>query len=55
MHLPGVPLLLSYLLYTNLASDLSHSDDDDYYEHEQMDEPVSGRKKHVGVKWSEVR
>lgn len=50
MHLPGVPLLLSYLLYTNLASDLSHSDDDDYYEHEQMDEPDSSPKQDMEEK-----
>lgn len=45
MHLLGISLLLAYLLYTNLASDFSHSDYYDYYEQEQMDEPVSLRKK----------
>lgn len=40
MHLLGISLLLAYLLYTNLASDFSHSDYD-YYEQEQRDEPVS--------------
>lgn len=43
MHLLGIALFLAYLLYTNLASDFSHSDYDDYYEQEQMDEPVSWR------------
>ncbi|KAM6940139.1 vascular endothelial growth factor C [Xenentodon cancila] len=40
MHLLGISLLLAYLLYSNRASDLSHSN---YYEYEleQMDEPVS--------------
>lgn len=45
MHLLGISLLLAYLLYTNLASDFSHSHE--YYEYyeqeEQMDEPVSWR------------
>ncbi|KAM7393512.1 hypothetical protein PAMP_020376 [Pampus punctatissimus] len=41
MHLLGISLLLAYLLYTNLASDFSHSDYD-YYEQEQMvDEPLA--------------
>ncbi|KAL7404115.1 hypothetical protein ABVT39_009900 [Epinephelus coioides] len=44
MHLLGISLLLAYLLYTNLASDFSHSDYDDYYEQEQMDEPESSPK-----------
>ncbi|XP_075948153.1 vascular endothelial growth factor C [Anarhichas minor] len=44
MHLLGISLLLAYLLYTNLASDFSHSDYDDYYEQEQMDEPDSSPK-----------
>ncbi|KAF3687094.1 Vascular endothelial growth factor C [Channa argus] len=44
MHLVGIALLLTYLLYTNLASDFSHSDYDDYYEQEQMDEPDSPPK-----------
>ncbi|XP_074553631.1 vascular endothelial growth factor C [Halichoeres trimaculatus] len=39
MHLLGLTLLLAYLLYSNLASDFSHTDYYDYYEHEQMDEP----------------
>lgn len=43
MHLLGISLLLAYLLYTNLASDFSHSDYYDDYEQEQMDEPVSLR------------
>ncbi|XP_070684267.1 vascular endothelial growth factor C [Pempheris klunzingeri] len=39
MHLLGLSLLLAYLLYSNLASDFSHSD---YYDYEeQMDEPDS--------------
>lgn len=41
MHLLGISVLLAYLLYTNLASDFSHNDYYDYYEQEQMDEPVS--------------
>ncbi|KAE8301158.1 Vascular endothelial growth factor C [Larimichthys crocea] len=44
MHLLGISLLLAYLLYTNLASDFSHSDYYDYYEQEQMDEPDSSPK-----------
>lgn len=48
MHLLGISLLLAYLLYTNLASDFSHSDYDDYYEQEQMDEPVSLRESEAG-------
>ncbi|XP_053193262.1 vascular endothelial growth factor C [Scomber japonicus] len=43
MHLLGISLLLAYLLYTNLASDFSHSDYE-YYEQEQMDEPDSPPK-----------
>lgn len=41
MHLLGISLLLAYLLYTNLARDFSDTDYYDYYEQEQMDEPVS--------------
>ncbi|KAK2815484.1 hypothetical protein Q5P01_025951 [Channa striata] len=44
MHLVGIALLLAYLLYSNLASDFSRSDYDDYYEQEQMDEPDSPPK-----------
>nr|XP_020464669.1 vascular endothelial growth factor C-like isoform X2 [Monopterus albus] len=44
MRLLGLSLLLSYLLYTNLANDISHSDYEDYYEQEQMDEPDSPPK-----------
>ncbi|XP_028447186.1 vascular endothelial growth factor C [Perca flavescens] len=44
MHLLGISLLLAYLLYSNLASDFSHSDYYDYYEQEQMDEPDSSPK-----------
>lgn len=47
MHLLGISFLLAYLLYTNFASDFSHSDYDDYSEQEQMDEPVS-LAAHVG-------
>ncbi|XP_069568124.1 vascular endothelial growth factor C [Brachyistius frenatus] len=43
MHLLGISLVLAYLLYTNLASDFSHSDDEDY-DQEQMDEPDSPPK-----------
>ncbi|XP_034462042.1 vascular endothelial growth factor C [Hippoglossus hippoglossus] len=39
MHLLGISLLLAYLLYTNLASDFSHSDYQDDYTQEQEDEP----------------
>ena len=44
MHLLEISVILAYLLYTNLASDFSHNDYYDYYEQEQMDEPVSSRK-----------
>ncbi|XP_040043462.1 vascular endothelial growth factor C [Gasterosteus aculeatus] len=44
MHLLGISFLLAYLLYTNFASDFSHSDYDDYSEQEQMDEPDSSPK-----------
>ncbi|GAA6228708.1 vascular endothelial growth factor C isoform X1 [Lates japonicus] len=44
MHLLGISLLLAYLLYTNLASDFSHSDYHDYYEQEQTDESDSQPK-----------
>lgn len=45
MHLLGISVVLAYFLYTNLANDFTHSDYYDYYEQEQMDEPVSVRKK----------
>lgn len=41
MHLLGISLLLVYLLYANLARNFAHSDYYDYYEQEQMYEPVS--------------
>uniref|UniRef100_A0A667WGZ4 Vascular endothelial growth factor c n=1 Tax=Myripristis murdjan TaxID=586833 RepID=A0A667WGZ4_9TELE len=41
MHLLGISVVLAYFLYTNLANDFTHSDYYDYYEQEQMDEPVS--------------
>ncbi|XP_051242386.1 vascular endothelial growth factor C [Dicentrarchus labrax] len=51
MHLLGISLLLAYLLYSNLASDFSHSDYYDYYElQEQMDEPDSPLKPDVEQK-----
>lgn len=43
MHLLGICVLLVFLLFTNLASDFSRSDDyyyDYYYEQERTDEPV---------------
>lgn len=43
MHLLGICALLVFLLFTNLASDSSRSDDyyyDYYYEQERTDEPV---------------
>ncbi|XP_029359636.1 vascular endothelial growth factor C isoform X2 [Echeneis naucrates] len=44
MHLLGLSLLLTYLLYTNLASDFSASSFDEYYQQAQMDEPDSPPK-----------
>ncbi|KAM4585515.1 vascular endothelial growth factor C [Odontesthes bonariensis] len=44
MHLLGVSLLLAYLLYTNFASDFSHSDFSEYSAQEQMDEPDTAPK-----------
>lgn len=44
MHLLGISLLLAYLLYTNLATDFSHSDYYEYYEQERMDEADSPPK-----------
>ncbi|MEQ2163427.1 hypothetical protein GOODEAATRI_030013 [Goodea atripinnis] len=41
MHLLGISLFLAYLLYSNLASDFSTRDYDEYTEQEPMDEPVS--------------
>lgn len=43
MHLLGICVMLVFLLFTNLASDVSRSDDyyyDYYYEPERTDEPV---------------
>lgn len=43
MHLLGICVLLVFLLFTNLASDFSRSDDyyyDYYYEQERTEEPV---------------
>ncbi|XP_026158189.1 vascular endothelial growth factor C isoform X1 [Mastacembelus armatus] len=44
MHLLGISLLFAYLVYTNLASDFSHSDYYEYYEQEQTDEADSPPK-----------
>uniref|UniRef100_A0A3Q2UUH0 Vascular endothelial growth factor c n=1 Tax=Haplochromis burtoni TaxID=8153 RepID=A0A3Q2UUH0_HAPBU len=44
MHLRGFSLLLAYLLNTTLGSALSHNDYYEYYEQEQLDEPVSDTK-----------
>ncbi|KAI3353047.1 hypothetical protein L3Q82_019242, partial [Scortum barcoo] len=44
MHLVGISLSLAYLLYSNLASDLSHSDYYDDYEQEQRAGPDSPPK-----------
>lgn len=43
MHLLGICVMLVFLLFTNLASDVSRSDDyyyDYYYDPERTDEPV---------------
>lgn len=41
MHLRGFSLLLAYLLNTTLGSALSLNDYYEYYQQEQLDEPVS--------------
>lgn len=58
MHLLGICVLLVFLLFTSLASDLSRSDD--YYydydsEQERTDEPltVSTRERRTGLRGSD--
>lgn len=51
MHLLGICVLLVFLLFTNLASDFSRSDDyyyDYYYEQERTDEPVGVSTSWIG-------
>jgi len=52
MHLLGVSLFLAYLLYSNFASDSSHSDYYEYNAQEQMDEPVSSENLFLGERVS---
>lgn len=58
MHLLGICVLLVFLLFTNLASDFSRSDDyyyDYYYEQERTDEPVRVSTSARSVRHGSVR